>query len=234
MDHSSPPPAPATCRYTTRTSALEADTFSAAKRRLIERGQHFAGGSAAGGVQGCLVRQLGMQQRCSHTCTRTQLPSVPLALLVPQHLCLLPPSHAETSKRARATIAELGERFIGKGSTVLAHGHSRVAIAILRRAAMAVSAAYEWSWADLAGWGGCRGGRSADGAVPGARAHSRAAIAILRQAATRGLAGGVAGVPRQQRWGAGKAPCLLLHAHQPAALGCLLVSNHCCRASSLA
>lgn len=33
-----------TCRYTTRTSALELDTFSAAKKRLIERGQHFAGG----------------------------------------------------------------------------------------------------------------------------------------------------------------------------------------------
>jgi translation initiation factor eIF-2B subunit alpha len=44
---------------------------------------------------------------------------------------------AETSKRARATIAELGERFIRKGSTVLVHGHSRVAIAILRKAAAA-------------------------------------------------------------------------------------------------
>ncbi|KAL4440747.1 hypothetical protein ABPG77_000456 [Micractinium sp. CCAP 211/92] len=72
-------------RYTTRTSALELDTFSAAKKRLIERGQHFA----------------------------------------------------ETSKRARATIAELGERFIRKGATVLVHGHSRVAIAILRKAAAA-------------------------------------------------------------------------------------------------
>lgn len=46
---------------------------------------------------------------------------------------------AETSKRARATIAELGERFVRKGSTVLVHGHSRVAIAILRKAAAAVS-----------------------------------------------------------------------------------------------
>ncbi len=47
---------------------------------------------------------------------------------------------AETSKRARATIAELGERFIRKGATVLVHGHSRVAIAILRKAAAAVRA----------------------------------------------------------------------------------------------
>ncbi|KAI7843881.1 hypothetical protein COHA_002427 [Chlorella ohadii] len=72
-------------RYTTRTSSLESDTFAAAKKRLIERGQHFA----------------------------------------------------ETSKRARAAIAETGERFIRKGSTVLVHGHSRVAIAILRKAAQA-------------------------------------------------------------------------------------------------
>ena len=51
-------------RYTTRTSSLESDTFAAAKKRLIERGQHFA----------------------------------------------------ETSKRARAAIAETGERFIRKAS----------------------------------------------------------------------------------------------------------------------
>ena len=46
---------------------------------------------------------------------------------------------AETSKRARATIAEMGERFIRKGCTVLCHGHSRVAVTMLRRAAAAVS-----------------------------------------------------------------------------------------------
>ena len=54
-------------RYTTRTSSLESDTFAAAKKRLIERGQHFA----------------------------------------------------ETSKRARAAIAETGERFIRKASVGL-------------------------------------------------------------------------------------------------------------------
>lgn len=42
---------------------------------------------------------------------------------------------AETSKRARATIAELGERFVRPGSTVLVHGHSRVVLSLLRRAA---------------------------------------------------------------------------------------------------
>eukprot|EP00887_Chlorella_sp_A99_P002792 scaffold6.g2792.t1 len=72
-------------RYTTRTSALESDNFAAAKKRLIERGQHFA----------------------------------------------------ETSKRARAAIAEHGERFIRSGSTVLCHGHSRVVLSILRKAAAA-------------------------------------------------------------------------------------------------
>ena len=48
------PPAPgctrsaAPGRYTTRTSALELDTFAAAKKRLIERGQHFAGAPLPG------------------------------------------------------------------------------------------------------------------------------------------------------------------------------------------
>lgn len=70
-------------RYTTRTSALEADSFDVAKKRLIERGRRFA----------------------------------------------------ETSKRARATIAEHGEKFIGPGCTVLCHGHSRVVLSILRKAA---------------------------------------------------------------------------------------------------
>ncbi|GAB4820971.1 hypothetical protein N2152v2_008017 [Parachlorella kessleri] len=72
-------------RYTTRTSALEIDDFHKAKKRLIERGQHFS----------------------------------------------------ETSKRARATIADLGERFVRSGDTVLCHGHSRVVLSVLRRAASA-------------------------------------------------------------------------------------------------
>lgn len=42
---------------------------------------------------------------------------------------------AETSKRARATIAEHGERFIRPGFNVLCHGYSRVALAVLRKAA---------------------------------------------------------------------------------------------------
>ena len=41
---------------------------------------------------------------------------------------------AETSVRARATIAELGARFIRHGSLVLTHGHSRVVLALMRRA----------------------------------------------------------------------------------------------------
>lgn len=72
-------------RYTTRTSALETENFAVAKRRLMERGHHFA----------------------------------------------------DTSRRARAAIAEQGERFIRAGSTVLVHGHSRVVLAVLRRAAAA-------------------------------------------------------------------------------------------------
>ncbi|KAK2076372.1 hypothetical protein QBZ16_000897 [Prototheca wickerhamii] len=72
-------------RYTTRTSALEMDNFELAKKRLIERGRHFA----------------------------------------------------ETSKRARATIAEEGQRFIRSGFTILCHGLSRVVLAILRKAAAA-------------------------------------------------------------------------------------------------
>ena len=41
---------------------------------------------------------------------------------------------AETSTRARQTIAELGARFIRNGMRVLAHGHSRVVLALLRLA----------------------------------------------------------------------------------------------------
>lgn len=44
----------------------------------------------------------------------------------------------ETSKRARATIAEEGQRFIRSGFTILCHGLSRVVLAILRKAAAAV------------------------------------------------------------------------------------------------
>ena len=43
-------------------------------------------------------------------------------------------SFAATSVRARATIAELGARFIRPGSCLLVHGHSRVVLALLRRA----------------------------------------------------------------------------------------------------
>ena len=42
---------------------------------------------------------------------------------------------ADTSTRARATIADLGARFVRPGATVLTHGHSRVVLALLRRAA---------------------------------------------------------------------------------------------------
>ena len=41
---------------------------------------------------------------------------------------------AETSLKARAKIAELGECFIRDGSVVLTHGHSRVVLALLKRA----------------------------------------------------------------------------------------------------
>lgn len=41
---------------------------------------------------------------------------------------------ADTSTRARQTIAELGARFVRSGSRVLVHGHSRVVLALLRLA----------------------------------------------------------------------------------------------------
>ena len=41
---------------------------------------------------------------------------------------------AETSIRARQTIAELGARFIRPGALVLVHGYSRVVLALLRKA----------------------------------------------------------------------------------------------------
>lgn len=42
---------------------------------------------------------------------------------------------AETSLKARAKIAELGEGFIRDGSVVMTHGNSRVVLALLKRAA---------------------------------------------------------------------------------------------------
>ena len=47
---------------------------------------------------------------------------------------------ADTSTRARATIAELGARFIRPGSVILVHGHSRVVLALLQKAIASVSA----------------------------------------------------------------------------------------------
>lgn len=50
-------------------------------------------------------------------------------------VCLQRGNHfAETSTRARQTIAELGARFIRPGFVVLIHGYSRVVLALLRRA----------------------------------------------------------------------------------------------------
>jgi hypothetical protein len=46
---------------------------------------------------------------------------------------------ADTSTRARATIAELGARFIRRGSVILVHGYSRVVLALLRQAVSSVS-----------------------------------------------------------------------------------------------
>lgn len=46
---------------------------------------------------------------------------------------------AETSVRARAMIAEVGARFIRPGSMLLVHGHSRVVLALLRKAVAQVS-----------------------------------------------------------------------------------------------
>ena len=45
---------------------------------------------------------------------------------------------AETSKRARNIIAEHGERFIRPGFRILCHGHSRVVLSVLKKAAASV------------------------------------------------------------------------------------------------
>ena len=41
---------------------------------------------------------------------------------------------AETSNRARVTIAELGSRFLRPNYVVMVHGYSRVVLAVLQRA----------------------------------------------------------------------------------------------------
>ena len=71
------------------------------------------------------------KQRCWQTLCPEEAQSVQ-----PQCMCATQRGNyfAETSVRARATIAELGARFIRHGALVLTHGHSRVVLALLRRA----------------------------------------------------------------------------------------------------
>lgn len=66
---------------------------------------------------------------------------------------------AETSTKARQTIAELGARFIRNNAVVLTHGHSRVVLALLSRAVAQVGLGGGWaaggSWhysEPLPGW----------------------------------------------------------------------------------
>ena len=49
---------------------------------------------------------------------------------------------AETSTRARQTIAELGAGFVHQDAVVMVHGYSRVALALLQQVANNVSAAH--------------------------------------------------------------------------------------------
>ncbi len=50
---------------------------------------------------------------------------------------------AETSTRARQTIAQLGARFIRTNAVVLTHGYSRVVLALLQAAAAQVCGGWE-------------------------------------------------------------------------------------------
>jgi hypothetical protein len=115
-------------RYTTRTSAVDSDDFDEAKNKLIERGRHFAGAPLRRRRQ--LECPASLRAPCCRACARLLAPRLTV--------CALFRHPAETSKRARATIAEQGERFIRPGFTVLCHGHSRVVLAILRKAAATV------------------------------------------------------------------------------------------------
>lgn len=60
---------------------------------------------------------------------------------------------ADTSNRARQTIAELGARFIRSGSVVLTHGNSRVVLALLRKAASQVGHATVVLTYGIQAWG---------------------------------------------------------------------------------
>lgn len=82
-----------------------------------------------------------------NTAERRPAPDGPDRLLYVVMLCAAVPCcavqrgnlFADTSTRARATIAELGARFIRPGSVILVHGHSRVVLALLQRAVASVS-----------------------------------------------------------------------------------------------
>jgi hypothetical protein len=68
-------------RYTTRTSAIEADTFAAAKKRLIERGQHFAGGLEArlASGRGCLPNSHAVPAAPAGELVHTRKEGIPIA-----------------------------------------------------------------------------------------------------------------------------------------------------------
>lgn len=100
-------------RFATRTSALELADFAAAKAHIVDVSVWLC-------VWCCVcVSRLYFFRSPSHP-PPTQQRGV---------------HFAETSTRARATIADLGARFVRPGATVLTHGHSRVVLALLRCAA---------------------------------------------------------------------------------------------------
>lgn len=122
-------------RYTTRTSALEMDNFELAKKRLIERGRHFAGML----LEECFSRMGTLGDiSCPDNVSEEGSGAVTSEITPCIHLFRTKLWLAETSKRARAIIAEEGQRFIRSGFTILCHGLSRVVLAILRKAAAAV------------------------------------------------------------------------------------------------
>ena len=100
-------------RYTTRTSKLELSEFATAKASLIEVWSDAVH-----------VQQSKPRRRLS----------VDMFGLWPLPALQRGMRFAETSTRARVTIAELGSRFLHNNCVVLTHGYSRVVLALLQRA----------------------------------------------------------------------------------------------------
>jgi len=98
-------------------------------KEAVQAIQNFAAHTSTRTVPLKAACDLFMRYVTRTTGSGTELERVKALLVLRGH------AFAQTSVKARARIAELGERFLESGGAVLVHGRSRVVLALLRAAA---------------------------------------------------------------------------------------------------